>query len=126
MTSREVLIVAGEVSGDMHAGNMLAELRRLDADVRSVGPQDLQAGGVEGADPEGGAPGTDLVRDPLAFEDDDVVRQTQTGACQIEFGTFEAISCRGEFGLDLAQFNKVQGLPFGNDELIQIFKQHLG
>jgi lipid-A-disaccharide synthase len=49
MTSREVLIVAGEVSGDMHAGNMLAELRRLDADVSAfgIGGDRLAAAGLD-------------------------------------------------------------------------------
>lgn len=31
------MIVAGEVSGDLHAGNMLAELRRLEPDVEAFG-----------------------------------------------------------------------------------------
>jgi lipid-A-disaccharide synthase len=43
------MVVAGEVSGDIHAGNMLAELRRIDPDVRAfgVGGERLGAAGLE-------------------------------------------------------------------------------
>lgn len=45
----EILIVAGEVSGDIHAGNMLAELRRLRPGVTAfgVGGERLVAAGLE-------------------------------------------------------------------------------
>ena len=43
------MIVAGEVSGDLHAGNMLAELRILDPEVEAfgVGGERLAANGLE-------------------------------------------------------------------------------
>jgi lipid-A-disaccharide synthase len=43
------MIVAGEVSGDIHAGNMLEELVRIDSDVRAfgVGGDRLAAAGLE-------------------------------------------------------------------------------
>lgn len=46
----EVLIVAGEVSGDIHAGNLLAELRRLRPSVRAfgVGGERLVSAGLDG------------------------------------------------------------------------------
>jgi lipid-A-disaccharide synthase len=49
VNSREVLIVAGEVSGDIHAGNMLAELRGLDPAVQAfgIGGERLAAAGLE-------------------------------------------------------------------------------
>lgn len=37
MNERNLMVVAGEVSGDIHAGNMLAELRRIDPGVRAFG-----------------------------------------------------------------------------------------
>jgi lipid-A-disaccharide synthase len=37
MSAREVMVVAGEVSGDIHAGNMLAELHRIDPEIRAFG-----------------------------------------------------------------------------------------
>lgn len=48
MSSRRVLIVAGEVSGDIHAGNMLTELRGLVPEVDSfgVGGDRLAAAGL--------------------------------------------------------------------------------
>lgn len=46
---RGLLVVAGEVSGDIHAGNMLRELHRIDPDVRAfgVGGEQLVAAGLE-------------------------------------------------------------------------------
>lgn len=43
------MIVAGEVSGDLHAGNMLAELRILDPEIEAfgVGGERLAANGLE-------------------------------------------------------------------------------
>lgn len=37
MSERELLIVAGEVSGDIHAGNMLRELKALDPGITAYG-----------------------------------------------------------------------------------------
>jgi lipid-A-disaccharide synthase len=44
-----ILVVAGEVSGDLHAGNMLAELRRLEPGLTAfgVGGDRLAANGLE-------------------------------------------------------------------------------
>ena len=49
MNGSEVLIVAGEVSGDIHAGNMLAELRGLIPEVRAfgIGGERLAAAGFD-------------------------------------------------------------------------------
>ena len=46
---RGLLVVAGEVSGDIHAGNMLRELHRIDPDVHAfgVGGEQLVAAGLE-------------------------------------------------------------------------------
>ena len=45
----ELLVVAGEVSGDLHAGNMLGELQRIRPDVSAfgIGGDRLQANGLE-------------------------------------------------------------------------------
>ena len=49
MPDSELLIVAGEVSGDIHAGNMLAELRELRPDIGAfgVGGERLIAAGLD-------------------------------------------------------------------------------
>jgi lipid-A-disaccharide synthase len=49
MANRHLMVVAGEVSGDIHAGNMLAELRRIFPDLRAfgIGGERLQAAGLE-------------------------------------------------------------------------------
>jgi lipid-A-disaccharide synthase len=49
VNAHEVLIVAGEVSGDMHAGNMLAELRGLAPHVKAfgIGGDRLREAGLE-------------------------------------------------------------------------------
>jgi len=49
VTDRRLLVVAGEVSGDIHAGNMLRELNLIDPDLRSfgVGGERLIAAGLE-------------------------------------------------------------------------------
>lgn len=46
---RKILIVAGEVSGDLHAGNLLAELHEIDPDLEAfgVGGERLAANGLE-------------------------------------------------------------------------------
>jgi len=42
------MVVAGEVSGDIHAGNMLAELHRTNPEIRAfgVGGERLAAAGL--------------------------------------------------------------------------------
>jgi lipid-A-disaccharide synthase len=49
MSRSEVLIVAGEVSGDIHAGNMLRELRQIRPDTCAfgVGGERLQGAGLD-------------------------------------------------------------------------------
>jgi lipid-A-disaccharide synthase len=49
MSGHDVMVVAGEVSGDIHAGNMLAELRRQRPDINAfgVGGERLAAAGLE-------------------------------------------------------------------------------
>ncbi|RDY59481.1 2-oxoacid:acceptor oxidoreductase subunit alpha [Flagellimonas nanhaiensis] len=45
--------------------------------------------------------------------------------CELNSGQFAKILKINFSGLDPLQYNKVQGLPFGNDELVQKFKQLL-
>lgn len=45
--------------------------------------------------------------------------------CELNSGQFAGILRMNFEGLELHQYNKIQGLPFGNDELIQKFKQLL-
>lgn len=47
--SGSIMIVAGEVSGDLHAGNMLAEIKMIEPDVQAfgVGGERLRANGLE-------------------------------------------------------------------------------
>ncbi len=49
MRERGLLVVAGEVSGDIHAGNMLRELHRIDPEINAfgVGGEQLAAAGLE-------------------------------------------------------------------------------
>jgi lipid-A-disaccharide synthase len=49
MSKKDLMVVAGEVSGDIHAGNMLAELHRTDPEIRAfgVGGERLAAAGLE-------------------------------------------------------------------------------
>jgi lipid-A-disaccharide synthase len=49
MSARDLMVVAGEVSGDIHAGNMLAELRLINPEIRAfgVGGERLAAAGLE-------------------------------------------------------------------------------
>jgi lipid-A-disaccharide synthase len=49
MTTRRLLVVAGEVSGDIHAGNMLGELRKIVPDLFAfgIGGERLQDNGLE-------------------------------------------------------------------------------
>ena len=46
--------------------------------------------------------------------------------CELNSGQFAKILKINFNGLDLLQYNKIQGLPFGNDELVHKFKQLLG
>ncbi|PHQ56729.1 MAG: MFS transporter [Lutibacter sp.] len=43
--------------------------------------------------------------------------------CELNSGQFVQILRNNFYGFDFKQFNKVQGLPFGNNDLIQEFKQ---
>ncbi len=45
--------------------------------------------------------------------------------CELNNGQFANILKMNFPGLDISQYNKIQGLPFGNNELIQKFKQLL-
>jgi lipid-A-disaccharide synthase len=49
MSANGLMVVAGEVSGDIHAGNMLAELRRTNPDISAfgVGGERLEAAGLD-------------------------------------------------------------------------------
>ncbi len=43
--------------------------------------------------------------------------------CELNNGQFAKVLKMNFDGLNLSQFNKIQGLPFGNNELIETFKQ---
>jgi 2-oxoglutarate ferredoxin oxidoreductase subunit alpha len=43
--------------------------------------------------------------------------------CELNTGQFAKVLKMNFDGLDLTQFNKIQGLPFGNSELTEKFKQ---
>ena len=47
--SKSVLIIAGEISGDMHGANLVAELRRKDPDIEvfGIGGERMRAAGVD-------------------------------------------------------------------------------
>jgi len=49
MSKRDLMVVAGEVSGDIHAGNMLAELHRINPEIRAfgVGGERLTTAGLD-------------------------------------------------------------------------------
>lgn len=49
MSMRDLMVVAGEVSGDIHAGNMLAELQQNSPEIRAfgVGGERLAAAGLD-------------------------------------------------------------------------------
>lgn len=49
MTARRVMIVAGEASGDLHGGNLVRAMHRIDSDIRftGVGGKQMQRAGVE-------------------------------------------------------------------------------
>jgi len=49
MSQRDLMVITGEVSGDIHAGNMLAELHRTNPEIRAfgVGGERLIAAGLD-------------------------------------------------------------------------------
>jgi len=49
VTARRVMIVAGEASGDLHGGNLVRAMHRIDPDIRftGVGGKQMQRAGVE-------------------------------------------------------------------------------
>lgn len=61
---------------------------------------------------------------PLPKNTEDVLKRfKKIVVCELNSGQFSKILKINFNGLDITQFNKVQGLPFSNDELIQQFKQ---
>ncbi len=48
MSAKQIMIIAGEASGDLHAGNLVLEIAKKDADVRfvGIGGTRMQAAGV--------------------------------------------------------------------------------
>jgi 2-oxoglutarate ferredoxin oxidoreductase subunit alpha len=63
---------------------------------------------------------------PLPPNTGEVLKRFKTLiVCELNSGQFAKILKINFNGLNLLQYNKVQGLPFGNDELIQKFKNYL-
>tara|TARA_R110002126_G_scaffold115883_5_gene254788 strand:- start:235 stop:2010 length:1776 start_codon:yes stop_codon:yes gene_type:complete len=63
---------------------------------------------------------------PLPKNTEAVLKQfKKIVVCELNSGQFSKVLKMNFNGLDLSQFNKVQGLPFGNSELIEKFKQLL-
>lgn len=61
---------------------------------------------------------------PLPKNTEEVLKRfKKIVVCELNSGQFSKILKINFSGLDITQFNKVQGLPFSNDELIQQFKQ---
>lgn len=61
---------------------------------------------------------------PLPKNTEDVLKRfKKIVVCELNSGQFSKILKINFSGLDVTQFNKIQGLPFSNDELIQQFKQ---
>lgn len=61
---------------------------------------------------------------PLPKNTEDVLKRfKKIVVCELNSGQFSKILKINFSGLDITQFNKIQGLPFSNDELIQQFKQ---
>jgi len=46
--------------------------------------------------------------------------------CELNNGQFASVLKINFSAFEFLQYNKIQGLPFGNDELVQEFKQYLG
>ncbi len=63
---------------------------------------------------------------PLPANTEDVLKRfKKILVCELNTGQFASV-LRSKFnGYDYAQFNKVQGLPFGNAELVEKIKQYL-
>tara|TARA_R110002049_G_scaffold135233_5_gene294775 strand:- start:1909 stop:3765 length:1857 start_codon:yes stop_codon:yes gene_type:complete len=63
---------------------------------------------------------------PLPKNTEAVLKQfKKIVVCELNSGQFAKVLKMNFNGLDLSQFNKIQGLPFGNSELIEKFKQLL-
>ena len=63
---------------------------------------------------------------PLPKNTEEVLRKfRKIVVCELNSGQFAKILKINFNGLELSQYNKVQGLPFGNEELVQQFKQLL-
>lgn len=63
---------------------------------------------------------------PLPANTGEVLKRFKTIiVCELNSGQFAMVLKINFSGLVFLQYNKVQGLPFGNDELIQKFKQYL-
>ncbi len=61
---------------------------------------------------------------PLPKNTEDVLKRfKKIVVCELNSGQFSKILKINFYGSDITQFNKVQGLPFSNDELIQQFKK---
>ncbi|MDP2059290.1 MAG: 2-oxoacid:acceptor oxidoreductase subunit alpha, partial [Flavobacteriaceae bacterium] len=61
---------------------------------------------------------------PLPKNTEDVLKRfKKIVVCELNSGQFSKILKINFYGFDITQFNKVQGLPFSNDELIQQFKK---
>ena len=63
---------------------------------------------------------------PLPKNTEDVLKQfKKIVVCELNSGQFIKVLKMNFDGLNLTQFNKIQGLPFGNQELEEKFKQLL-
>ena len=63
---------------------------------------------------------------PLPKNTEAVLKQfKKIVVCELNSGQFAKVLKMNFSGLDLTQFNKIQGLPFGNSELTEKFKQLL-
>lgn len=63
---------------------------------------------------------------PLPKNTEDVLRRfKKIVVCELNNGQFAKVLRMHFDGLDMVQFNKIQGLPFGNAELMEKFKQLL-
>jgi len=63
---------------------------------------------------------------PLPKNTEAVLKQfKKIVVCELNMGQFAKVLKMNFDGLDISQFNKIQGLPFGNQELVEKFKQLL-
>jgi 2-oxoglutarate ferredoxin oxidoreductase subunit alpha len=61
---------------------------------------------------------------PLPKNTEEILRKfKKIVVCELNSGQFSKVLKINFEGLELSQFNKIQGLPFGNSELIEKFKQ---